>query len=42
MQQEIIVPARTMVHPCLDVVTEKYVHDIRKIIFNRNHTKHDL
>ena len=25
-------------HPCIDVVAVKYVHDILKSIWNRNHT----
>ena len=31
-QQVIIVPTRTIVHPCLDVVTVKGVHDINIIV----------
>ena len=26
-QQVIIFPKRTILHPCLDVIVEKYVHD---------------
>ena len=29
-------------HPCLDVVTVKYVHDIPKSICNRNNSKQAL
>ena len=29
-------------HPCIDVVTVKYVYDIPKIICNRNHAKQAL
>ena len=31
-KQVIISPTRTIVHPCLDVVTLKYVYDIHKSI----------
>ena len=41
-QQVIIVPTRDIVHPCLDFVAVKYVHDIPKIICNRNNAKQDL
>ena len=37
-----IFPTRTIVHTCLDVVAIKYVHDIPKSIWNRNHTKKAL
>ena len=35
-------PTRTIVHPCLDVVAVKDVHDTNKSIRNRNHTKQAL
>ena len=35
-QQVIIVPTRTIVHTCLDVVAVKYVHDITRSICSRN------
>ena len=38
-QQVIIFPTQTIVHPCLDIVSVIYVHDIPKIIFNINHAK---
>ena len=41
-QQAIIYPTQTIVHPYIDVVVVKYVHDISKEIFNRNHAKQDL
>ena len=41
-QQVIIVPTITIVNTCLDVVVVKYVHDIPKSIFNRNHAKQAL
>ena len=36
-QQVIIVPTKTIVHPCIDVVAVKDVQDIPKIICNINH-----
>ena len=41
-KQVIIVPTQNIVHPCLDVVAVKYVHDIPRSIFNRNQAKQDL
>ena len=41
-QQVLIVPTQTIVHSCLDVVVVKDVHDISKIICNRNNSKQDL
>ena len=41
-QQVIIFSTQTILHPCLYVVAVKYVHDIPKIIFNRNHRRQDL
>ena len=41
-QQVIIIPTRTIVHPCLDVLEVKYVHDIAISVNNRNQAKQDL
>ena len=41
-QQVIIVLTQTIVPPCRDVATVKYVHDITKSIFNRNNSKQAL
>ena len=41
-QQLIIVATRTIVHPCLDVVTVKCVHRIPTSICNRNNAKQAL
>ena len=42
MQQVIIFPKQTIVHPYLDYVAVKGVYDIRRSIFNRNKTKQAL
>ena len=41
-QQVIIVPTQTIVHPCIDVVEVKYVHDILRSVFNINQAKQAL
>ena len=41
-QQVIIVPTRTIIHLCLDVVAVKDVHGIPRIFFNRDQAKRDL
>ena len=41
-QQVIIVTTRTSVHPCLDVVGIRYVHNIHRSVCNRNQSKHTL
>ena len=41
-QQENILPKQIIVHPCLDVLAAKNVHDITKIICKKNHAKQDL
>ena len=41
-QQVLIYPTQTIVHPCIDVVAVKDVHDIPKSICNRNHAKQAL
>ena len=41
-QQVIIAPTWTILYPCLDVVSVKDVHDIPKIIYNRNNAKRAL
>ena len=38
-QQVIIFPTRTIVHPCLDVMTVKDVHDIPRSICNKKQEK---
>ena len=38
-QQLIIVPTCTIVHPRLSIMIVKYVHDINKIVRNRNQAK---
>ena len=38
-QQVIILPTRTILYPCLYVMSVKYVHNISKSICNRNNEK---
>ena len=35
LQQDIMIPTRTILHPCLDVITIIYVQDIPKNLCNR-------
>ena len=41
-QQVIIIPTQTIVHPFLDVVAVKYVHNITRSVCNRNQATQDL
>ena len=41
-QQFIIIPTKTIVHTCLDVVSVQYVHGIPRSIRNRNQAKQYL
>ena len=42
LQQNIMVPTRTILHPCIDVVRIKYVHDIPKTVCNRIQSKKSI
>ena len=39
LQQTIIVPTRTILHPRLEFITIRYVHDIPKKLCGRNEAK---
>ena len=41
-QKVIIFETLTIIHPCIDVVAVKDVHDISKIVFNTDQGKQDL
>ena len=42
LQQTIIVPTRTILHPRLDVITIRYVQDIPKNVCNRIQAKKSI
>ena len=42
LQQTIIAPTLTIIHPCLDVIIIRYVQDIPKNIFSRNQAKKSI
>ena len=42
LQHTIVVPTRTILHPCLDVITIIYVKDIPKNVCSRNQTKKSI
>ena len=39
LKQTIIVPTRTILHPCLDLIIIRYIQDIPKNICSRNEAK---
>ena len=42
LQQTIIFPNRTIIHPRLDVITIRYVQDIPKNLCSRNQTEKSI